>query len=362
LYYKISSGGYTNSNDSREDEILDTVRKLEDVGIHSSIDLSVLLQLIQTYRRLTKDAAQSESEDRGWREKLVRDVDTLIAGQKGYIDNFIVLVYRILESTKGQVQQQEVQKLDKAFDMPLTRYMSTPNKHALVLQEISGVAKMIVVHNPTAELREEVERITGSRNGRYAVIFTSDKTVEDDFMGKFEPSEIESPQNTSLQEQISTFVESLKLSPNSSISLPLKIPINEKLLTPLFRGIESWLQPRSAQRTGPPITPTPTPATVVSTFPSDGSNPVPVDTAVTATFSEPVTVEPNSLTLKDMNNKRVEGTTGVGTDGKTLTFNKTSNLTPSTTYIATITGVKDLAGNAISSPKTWKFTTAPAYL
>ena len=97
--------------------------------------------------------------------------------------------------------------------------------------------------------------------------------------------------------------------------------------------------------------------TVVSTIPSDGAHPVPVDTAVTATFSEPVTVEPNSLTLKDMNNKRVEGTTDVSTDGKTLTFNKTSNLTPSTTYIAMITGVKDLAGNTISSPKTWKFTT-----
>jgi hypothetical protein len=100
--------------------------------------------------------------------------------------------------------------------------------------------------------------------------------------------------------------------------------------------------------------------TVVSTVPSDGAHPVPVDTAVTATFSEPVTVEPNSLTLKDMNNEPVGGTTGVSTDGKTLTFNKTSNLTPSTTYIATITGVKDLAGNTISSPKTWKFTTAPA--
>jgi hypothetical protein len=61
-----------------------------------------------------------------------------------------------------------------------------------------------------------------------------------------------------------------------------------------------------------------------------------------------------------MNNEPVGGTTGVSTDGKTLTFNKTSNLTPSTTYIATITGVKDLAGNTISSPKTWKFTTAPA--
>lgn len=100
--------------------------------------------------------------------------------------------------------------------------------------------------------------------------------------------------------------------------------------------------------------------TVVSTVPSDGSHPVPVDTPITATFSEPVTVEPNSLTLKDINNKSVQGTTVLSTDGKTLTFNKTSNLIPSTTYIATITGVKDFAGNTMSSPKTWKFTTAPA--
>ena len=85
----------------------------------------------------------------------------------------------------------------------------------------------------------------------------------------------------------------------------------------------------------------------------------PVDTSITATFSEPVTLEPNSLTFKDMNNKSVQGTTVLSTDGKTLTFNKESNLTPSTTYIATITGAKDLAGNTMSKPKIWKFTTAP---
>ena len=62
------------------------------------------------------------------------------------------------------------------------------------------------------------------------------------------------------------------------------------------------------------------------------------------------------MTLKDINNTHVPGTTVLSQDGKTLTLNKASNLTPSTTYIATITGVEDLAGNTIS-PKTWKFTT-----
>lgn len=98
---------------------------------------------------------------------------------------------------------------------------------------------------------------------------------------------------------------------------------------------------------------------IIDTVPSDGSHPVPVDTPITATFSEPVTVEPSSLTLKDANNNSIEGGNVLYQDGKTLKFENKLNLSPSTTYIATITGVKNLAGNSMSSPKTWKFTTAP---
>src|SRR6266487_3736417 len=83
-----------------------------------------------------------------------------------------------------------------------------------------------------------------------------------------------------------------------------------------------------------------------------------VETSITATCSEPVTVEPNSLTLKDINNKTIQGTTtSPNQDGKTLEFKLSNRLDPSTTYIATITGVKDLAGNTLSTPKSWKFTT-----
>jgi hypothetical protein len=101
--------------------------------------------------------------------------------------------------------------------------------------------------------------------------------------------------------------------------------------------------------------------TVVSTVPSDGSRPVPVDSKITATFSEPVSVEANSFTLKDIKNTSIPGTTSLSPDGKTLEFKPSTpstKLDPSTTYIATITGVKDLAGNTMSTPKTWKFTTA----
>jgi cytoskeletal protein RodZ len=100
--------------------------------------------------------------------------------------------------------------------------------------------------------------------------------------------------------------------------------------------------------------------TVVSTVPSDGSNPVPRDSKIAATFSETVLVEANSFTLKDIKNNPIEGTTSLSQDGKTLEFKPSTKLDPSTTYSATITGVKHLAGDTISSPKTWKFTTAPA--
>lgn len=98
--------------------------------------------------------------------------------------------------------------------------------------------------------------------------------------------------------------------------------------------------------------------TVVSTVPSDGSHPVPLDSKIAAIFSEPVIVEPNSLTLKDINKKAIQGTTtSPNPDGKTLEFKPSTKLDPSTTYIATITEVKDLAGNTLSTPKTWKFIT-----
>src|ERR1041384_3735895 len=69
----------------------------------------------------------------------------------------------------------------------------------------------------------------------------------------------------------------------------------------------------------------------------------------------PATISTASFTLQ-------QGTTPVaGTvsyTGVTATFNPTSNLTPGTTYTATITtGAKDLAGNALASTFVWSFTT-----
>ena len=53
------------------------------------------------------------------------------------------------------------------------------------------------------------------------------------------------------------------------------------------------------------------------------------------------------------------GTLTLSADRKTVTFSHSSPLSSSTSYIVTITtGVKDLAGNAMTVDKVWSFTTA----
>ena len=109
------------------------------------------------------------------------------------------------------------------------------------------------------------------------------------------------------------------------------------------------------------LTPLPdtTPPVVLSINPPNYSTTVPVYSTVTATFSEaidPATVTATSFTLMD-------GTTPVpGTvtySGDTATFTPAVSLSPSTVYMATITtGVKDLAGNTMSSNYSWQFQTS----
>jgi hypothetical protein len=103
-----------------------------------------------------------------------------------------------------------------------------------------------------------------------------------------------------------------------------------------------------------------TPPTVTGTTPAANTTSVPVNTTVTATFSEPVdlsTVSTASFTLKDGNGAPVTG--AVSLAGTVTTFTPSSVLAGSATYTAAITtAVKDLAGNPIASPFSWSFATA----
>ncbi len=106
-----------------------------------------------------------------------------------------------------------------------------------------------------------------------------------------------------------------------------------------------------------------TPPAVVATDPSRDATAVPVNSAVSATFSEPVdplTITPLSFFVSD-GRENVSGLIFFTDDDKTVIFVPSADLTASTTYTVTLTAdVKDPAGNALAEEYIWSFTTAPA--
>jgi Big-like domain-containing protein len=106
------------------------------------------------------------------------------------------------------------------------------------------------------------------------------------------------------------------------------------------------------------------PPKVLNTLPSDGAAKVPVNSLVSATFSESMsspTINNTAFTVKKDGDATpsITGTISLGPDGKTVVFDTTEDFSPNTKYVATInTEAKDLAGNALVSTKSWSFTTA----
>lgn len=122
----------------------------------------------------------------------------------------------------------------------------------------------------------------------------------------------------------------------------------------------------SALQEPPPPPPPPgdtSPPAVVSANPANGATGVVVTSSITATLSEAVQRSSISTTTFNLQagTTSIPGKVSLSTDGKTATFDPTSTLGASITYTATITtGVKDLAGNPMTTAKKWSFTTAAA--
>ncbi|MDP8985301.1 MAG: Ig-like domain-containing protein [Pseudomonadota bacterium] len=108
-------------------------------------------------------------------------------------------------------------------------------------------------------------------------------------------------------------------------------------------------------------TPDTTPPTVSSTTPLANATGVPINSLVTASFSEPMdplTITGANFTLACPAGSPVSGTVGYAVIGNVATFTPTSALPGSTVCSATITtGVTDAAHNALASTYTWTFTT-----
>ncbi len=103
-----------------------------------------------------------------------------------------------------------------------------------------------------------------------------------------------------------------------------------------------------------------TPPTVTATSPTSGATGVATSTTVSATFSEPVQAGTIVMGLKNSAGTAVSGTTSYDSAAQKATFTPSAALAAGTTYTATVSGAKDLAGNTMTSPTTWSFTTATA--
>lgn len=101
--------------------------------------------------------------------------------------------------------------------------------------------------------------------------------------------------------------------------------------------------------------------TVYITAPLNTATGVALNANVTATFNEAMDVATITTTTFSLAQGATPVPGAVTYSGTTAIFNPTSNLAVSTVYTATITtGVKDLAGNALVTTKTWSFTTGTA--
>lgn len=91
-----------------------------------------------------------------------------------------------------------------------------------------------------------------------------------------------------------------------------------------------------------------------ATTPDDGDIDVEVDSVLTALFEGKIDATGATFSLKDAASVPVTGTTLFGLTS--ASFTPAADLDFSTTYTATISGVKDLSGNTLAD-QTWSFTT-----
>jgi hypothetical protein len=101
------------------------------------------------------------------------------------------------------------------------------------------------------------------------------------------------------------------------------------------------------------------PPNVTGQTPLAGSSSVSTSVAPTVTFSEPVQPATVGFTLA-AGSTSVPGTVSYNSSSNTATFTPTAALASGTSYTATVSGTKDIAGNTMTGSTTWTFKTAAA--
>ena len=110
--------------------------------------------------------------------------------------------------------------------------------------------------------------------------------------------------------------------------------------------------------------PAPTPPAVIATVPANLAVNVPINQALSATFSvamTPATINATTFTLAGPGTTPVTGTVAYVAAGSTATFTPSAPLAYNTVYIATITtGAENLGGTPLAQNYVWSFTTGAA--
>ncbi|MGH3416386.1 MAG: N,N-dimethylformamidase beta subunit family domain-containing protein, partial [Actinocrinis sp.] len=100
-----------------------------------------------------------------------------------------------------------------------------------------------------------------------------------------------------------------------------------------------------------------TPPSVTSTQPASGATAVPVNSPITASFSEGIAPSTLVFTVKDPNGVAQSGSASYDPVGHVATFTVNGQLAMNTTYTASVKAA-DQWGNTMATPYTWSFTTA----
>lgn len=97
-----------------------------------------------------------------------------------------------------------------------------------------------------------------------------------------------------------------------------------------------------------------TPPSLVNSIPSNAEKDIPVNISINATLSEEF--DPNSLTTGVYKVVEVEGS--LSYLERTIVFTPSANLQPNSNVIVVLNpGIKDMAGNVMTTPSAWIFTT-----
>ena len=104
------------------------------------------------------------------------------------------------------------------------------------------------------------------------------------------------------------------------------------------------------------------PPTVIARSPQANAQGIAVNTGVSATFNKSVQQASINFKLTGPSNTMVPGTLTYNDTNRTATLQPNTQLAPLTSYTASVSGATDSAGQSMSAPDTWTFTTGSVNL